>query len=100
MPGVRYKIELRYCEWAGGANVGLQWSSATQAKQVIPQSLLYTLASVTAASAAGASGSAASGGARKAAARALVRPGFSPPRPLPSRRRLPARPEAAGSPTR
>ncbi|HEV8246347.1 MAG TPA: PA14 domain-containing protein [Polyangiaceae bacterium] len=40
--GTQYDIKMEYYENGGGANAALAWSSAGQAKQVIPQSQLYS----------------------------------------------------------
>jgi hypothetical protein len=40
--GQKYEIKLEYFENFGGANCKLEWSSASQARQVIPQSQLYS----------------------------------------------------------
>ncbi len=47
--GQKYDIKLEYYENGGGAKVNLQWSSAAQAKEVVPTSQLYanTLPSVS-----------------------------------------------------
>jgi len=39
--GRRYDIQLEYSETAGNAGVLLQWSSASQSRQVIPQEYLF-----------------------------------------------------------
>ncbi|MBN2484399.1 MAG: carbohydrate-binding protein [Bacteroidales bacterium] len=38
--GKKYNIKIEYFEFDGGANIKLQWSSASQAKQIIPASQL------------------------------------------------------------
>jgi Domain of unknown function (DUF4347)/Legume lectin domain/PA14 domain/Calx-beta domain len=40
--GQRYDIRMEYYENGGGAVAQLSWASATQAKQIIPQSQLYS----------------------------------------------------------
>lgn len=40
--GKRYSIKMEYYDNAGGAVAGLFWSSASQAKQVIPKAQLYS----------------------------------------------------------
>jgi RHS repeat-associated protein len=40
--GVRYPIRVDFIEYAGGAYVNLKWASANQAKQVVPQSQLFS----------------------------------------------------------
>lgn len=47
--GQKYTIALEYFENTGNASVALLWSSASQAKQVVPQSQLYPAASSPAA---------------------------------------------------
>ncbi|MCE3203469.1 PA14 domain-containing protein [Paenibacillus sonchi] len=44
--GQNYDIRLEYFENDGGANAILQWSSASQVKQIVPQSQLYLPAEV------------------------------------------------------
>ena len=39
--GVKYDIQMDYYEKSGGAVAELRWSSASQAKEIIPQSQLY-----------------------------------------------------------
>ncbi|HUW82310.1 MAG TPA: Calx-beta domain-containing protein, partial [Phycisphaerae bacterium] len=39
--GVKYDIEMEYYENGGGAVAELRWSSASQAKEIIPQGQLY-----------------------------------------------------------
>lgn len=46
--GQKYTIELKYYEWQGDARISLQWQSASQALEVIPQSQLYTASDVAA----------------------------------------------------
>lgn len=40
--GVKYNIQMEYYENGGGAVAQLSWSSPSQAKQIIPQSRLFT----------------------------------------------------------
>ncbi|MFO8006838.1 MAG: PA14 domain-containing protein, partial [Candidatus Brocadiia bacterium] len=40
--GTKYDIQLDYYENTGGAVIQLSWSSASQAKEIIPQSQLYS----------------------------------------------------------
>jgi hypothetical protein len=41
--GQKYDIKLEYYEFSGGATLQLSWSSASTAKQIIPQSQLYSV---------------------------------------------------------
>ena len=40
----KYKIRIEYFEGTGNANCVLEWSSASQPRQVVPQSQLYSTA--------------------------------------------------------
>ncbi|HUW83251.1 MAG TPA: Calx-beta domain-containing protein, partial [Phycisphaerae bacterium] len=44
--GVKYDIEMEYYENGGGAVAELRWSSASQAKEIIPQTQLYPAAAM------------------------------------------------------
>jgi hypothetical protein len=52
--GVKYDIKMEYYENWGGAVAVLSWQSASQAKQIIPQSQLFTVSSSALANVAGA----------------------------------------------
>jgi hypothetical protein len=43
-PGTRYTIRMDFYESGGGATARLGWSSDSQAKEIIPQSQLYSIA--------------------------------------------------------
>jgi glucose/arabinose dehydrogenase len=40
--GQKYDLRLEYYEWSGDATIVLSWSSASQLRQVVPQSQLYS----------------------------------------------------------
>jgi glucose/arabinose dehydrogenase len=40
--GQKYDLRLEFYEWTGDAAMGLSWSSASQTRQVVPQSQLYS----------------------------------------------------------